>query len=148
MKNINFVLIFVIASAFLSASCEKMVMEPNMPETYEGRPVNEEGTVYVSDKKIILNIWAKSATDTDIITLVVNNKVVLSEFTLGGAGNKKELSLKMDNEGYNYILLYINDSGNVSPTEAMVTIDDGTGGQEMTLTADLTYCGAANIYVQ
>ncbi|HOV12399.1 MAG TPA: hypothetical protein PLL90_11625, partial [Bacteroidales bacterium] len=119
-----------------------------MPETYKGRPVKEEGTVYVSDKKVTLNIWAKNTTDTDIVTLLVNNKVELSEFTLGGTGNKKELSLKLDNDGYNYILLYINDPGSVSPTEAMLTIDDGTGEQEITLTSDLTYCGAANIYVQ
>ena len=148
MKNTYFVLILVIASVFLSSSCEKMVMEPNMPETYDGRQVKEEGTVYVSDKKVTLNIWAKNSTDTDIVTLLVNNKVELSEFTLGGTGNKKELSLKLDNDGYNYILLYINDPGNVSPTEAMLTIDDGTGGQEITLTSDLTYCGATNIYVQ
>ncbi len=148
MKNINFVLILVIAFFFLPVSCEKMVMEPNMPETYKGRPVKEEGTVYVSDKKVTLNIWAKNTTDTDIVTLLVNNKVELSEFTLGGTGNKKELSLKLDNDGYNYILLYINDPGSVSPTEAMLTIDDGTGEQEITLTSDLTYCGAANIYVQ
>ncbi|HNX07948.1 MAG TPA: hypothetical protein PKL96_10220 [Bacteroidales bacterium] len=148
MKNTYFVLILVIASVFLSSSCEKMVMEPNMPETYDGRQVKEEGTVYVSDKKVTLNIWAKNTSDNDIVTLVVNNKTEVSGFTLGGSSNKKELNLKLENDGYNYILLYINDTGNVTPTEAMITIDDGTGEQEITLTADLSYCGGAHIYVQ
>ena len=148
MKKINFILILVIITSLLSVSCEKMVSEPNMPSSYDGRTVDDQGTLYVSNRNVILRAWDNGNIDGDIITLVVNGGVVLSSYTLDGFANKKELDIKLDNNGYNYLLLFVNNEGSELSCTAALSIDDGTGEQDMVLTSDLTYSGAVSIYVQ
>ncbi len=150
MKNINFILILILCTIACSVmlSCEKMVTSPNMPATYDNRPVKDQGTVYVTDRDVSLKIWDNGIVDGDIISLVVNDKLVLSNYGLGGYGNKKEIDLKFDHDGYNYILLFINDAGSVLSDTTALTIDDGTGEQDIFLASDLTYCGAISVYVQ
>ncbi|HNW70253.1 MAG TPA: hypothetical protein PKI01_07620 [Bacteroidales bacterium] len=148
MKKINFILILVIIISLSSVSCEKMVSEPNMPSSYDGRTVDDQGTLYVSDRNIILRAWDNGNIDGDVITLVVNDHVILSNYTLDGISNKKELDVKLDNNGYNYILLFVNNEGSELSCTAALTIDDGTGEQDLVLSSDLTYCGAMSIYVQ
>lgn len=148
MKNINFILILFIVACVVLVSCEKMVTSPNMPATYDNRPVKDQGTVYVSDRDVGLKIWDNGIVDGDIISLVVNDKLVLSNYGLCDFGNKKEIDLKFDNDGYNYILLFINEAGSVLSDTTALTIDDGTGEQDMFLSSDLTYCGAISVYVQ
>lgn len=148
MKKINFILILVIIISLLSVSCEKMVSEPNLPSSYDGRMVDDQGTLYVSNRNVILRAWDNGSIDGDIITLVVNGGVVLSNYTLDGFANKKELDIKLDNNGYNYLLLFVNNEGSELSCTAALSIDDGTGEQDMVLTSDLTYSGAVSIYVQ
>jgi len=148
MKRISFILILVIIISLIAGSCEKMVSEPNMPSTYDSRTVDDQGTLYVSNRNIILRTWDNGNIDGDIITLVVNNEVILSDYTLDGLANKKELDIKLDNSGYNYILLFVNNEGTELSCTAALTIDDGTGEQDLILSSDLTYSGAMSIYVQ
>ena len=119
-----------------------------MPATYDGRAVKDQGTIYVSDRDVMLQIWDNGSADGDMITLIVNDMVVLSNYTLEGIANKKEIDLKLDNEGYNYLLVFINDDGSLSPDETVIAIDDGTGEQQSVLTGSAAFCGALNIYVQ
>jgi hypothetical protein len=148
MKKISFKLIIVIIGCFISSSCEKMVNEPNMPSAYDGRRVENQGTIYVSNRNVIFRAWDDGNIDGDIITLVVNDHVIISNYTLAGFNNKKEISVKLDNNGFNYILLFIVDEGSELSNTAALSIDDGTGEQDMVLTADLNFNGAMNIYVQ
>jgi len=148
MKKINFVLILVAIGCFMSTSCVKMVTTPNMPSSYDGRPVDDQGTVYVSNRNVTIRAWDSGDIDGDIISLIVNGDVVLSSYTLDGPLNKKEISVKLDNNGYNYILLYAHNEGSISPNTAALSIDDGTGEQNLVLSADLLTNGAMSIYVQ
>jgi len=148
MNRISFILILVIILNFIAGACEKMVTEPNLPSSYDGRTVDDQGTLYVSNRNVILRAWDNGSIDGDVITLVVNGSVVLSNYTLDGFANKKELDIKLDNNGYNYLLLFVNNEGSELSCTAALTIDDGTGEQDMVLTSDLSYSGAVSIYVQ
>lgn len=148
MKKINFVLILVATGCIMLASCVKTVTTPNMPSTYDGRPVDDQGTVYVSDRNVTFRAWDSGTIDGDIITLIVNGEVVLSSYTLDGPNNKKEVKVKLDNNGYNYVLLFAHNEGSISPNTAALSLDDGKTVQDLVLSADLLTNGAMSIYVQ
>jgi hypothetical protein len=119
---------------------------PNMPDSYNGRPVDDQGTIYVSNKNVTFNVWDSGQIDGDIITLVVNDKEVISYYTL--TGFKKSVSVTLSNKGYNYVLLYAHNEGSLPPNTAAVSIDDGSGEQTIILSANLSTNGAYNIVVE
>jgi hypothetical protein len=121
------------------------VSEPNVPSTYRGRSVNVQGTVTVSSKNVTFRVWDSGVIDNDIITLVVNGDDVLSNYTL--TGTKRDISVTLDNKGYNYVLLFAHNEGDIPPNTAALSIDDGTTEQTLVLSADLSTNGAYNIIV-
>lgn len=122
------------------------VTEPNVPDTYSGRSVDVQGTVYVSSKNVTFRVWDSGQIDGDIITLVVNGNEVLSYYTL--TGTKRDISVTLDNNGYNYVLLYAHNEGSIPPNTAALSIDDGVTEQDLVLSANLTTNGAYNIVVE
>ena len=122
------------------------VTEPNVPDTYSGRSVDVQGTVYVSSKSVTFRVWDSGQIDGDIITLVVNGSEVLTYYTL--TGTKRDVSVTLDNNGYNYVLLYAHNEGSLPPNTAALSIDDGNTEQDLVLSADLSTNGAYNIVVQ
>lgn len=148
MKKIQWRTAGIVLCCFFLVCCEKQVDEPNIPSTYNGRSVTDQGIIYVSGRNITVRAWDNGNIDGDIITLVVNDIEVLSHYTLDGFNNKKEISINLENNGYNYILLYIDDEGSELSNTAALSIDDGTGEQDLVLTSDMASCGAMSIYVQ
>jgi hypothetical protein len=116
--------------------------EPNVPDTYNGRPVDVQGTLYVNNKNVTFYVWDSGSIDGDIISLIVNGKELVSYYTL--TGSKKAVYATL-NKGYNYVLLYAHNEGNVSPNTAALSIDDGSGEQQIILSANLSTNAAYNI---
>ena len=122
---------------------------PNVPPVYQGRPVEVQGTLYVSSRDIEINVWdGGNFVDNDIITLVVNDKVVLSNYSLRGPAAKRAIQGQLDFEGYNYVLLYAHNEGRVRPNTASMSIDDGRSAQNLVINANLSTCGAYNVVLQ
>ncbi|MCO4294803.1 hypothetical protein NF867_18210 [Solitalea sp. MAHUQ-68] len=142
-------LITLLISAAVFTSCKKnetpVVEEPNVPEYYADRPVNVQGTVEVDSRKVVFNVWDSGQIDGDIITLVVNGKKVISNYTL--TGTKKSIPVTLDNTGYNYVLLYAHNEGSLSPNTAALSIEDNTGEKNLVLSANLTSNAAYNVVV-
>ena len=121
-------------------------VEPNVPDTYDGRDVNVIGTVYVDSKDVTFYVWDSGQIDGDIISLIVNGKTVIDEYTLTGTEYSVDVSLK--NTGYNYVLLYAHNEGDISPNTCALDIEDDSGRQSLTMSSNLSTNGAYNIYVE
>jgi hypothetical protein len=124
---------------------DNRVNSPNVPSSYSGRTVDVQGSLNVSSKNVTFKVWDSGTIDDDIISLVVNGSTVLSNYTL--TGTKRSISVTLDNNGYNYVLLYAHNEGSIPPNTAALSIDDGTGEQDLVLSANLSSCGAYNIIV-
>lgn len=145
--------VMTICVAFLFTSCSKKdEVDKNsndksiIPSSYQGRSVESQGTYYVSKKQVTLYVWDSGTIDGDIISLLVNGKVVLANYTL--TGSKKPISVTLDYSGYNYILLFAHNEGSISPNTAALSIDDGKGEQDLILSADLQKNGACDVIVK
>ena len=131
------------------SSTEPVVNDvPNVPSMWEGRPVQVLGTITVQSSDVIFLTWdSGNLIDGDIISLVVNDRVVLSEYELLGPGNKLELPVTFEFLGFNYVLLFAHNEGDVPPNTAALSVDDGVTVQELILRADLETNGAYNVRV-
>ncbi|MCK9612803.1 MAG: hypothetical protein WC401_03905 [Bacteroidales bacterium] len=146
MKSFYFPFFIMAILSVMATSCEKSVLTPNMPSEYEGRPVVDQGTIYVTGKNITIWLWDSGEIDGDVVTLVLNDKIILDSYTL--EATKKELQVELPNLGYNYLLLFVNSEGLLSQNTAALAIDDGTGEQSLIIQSSLQSSGAVSIYVQ
>lgn len=141
-------LCLVSALAFVGCGLfdEDTVDSPNVPSTFNGRPVETQGTVYVNSKDVTFYVWDSEIIDGDRISLIVDGDTILSDYTL--TGTKRAIAHKLDNKGYNYVLLYAHNVGSLPPNTAALSIDDGDKEQVLVLSADLQTNGAYSIFVQ
>jgi hypothetical protein len=159
MKKINFftarfrALTIVLLTLLAAQSCSKPDEDEARQETsiipamYSNRPVRIAGTIYVSSKQVKFNVWDSQTVDGDIITLRVNNKNVLSSYSL--VASKKSINVTLDNLGYNYVMLYAHNEGSLPPNTAALSITDSSGKtQNLILSANLTTNEAYNIVVE
>lgn len=121
--------------------------EPNVPATFEGRPVEVQGTVTVGSSSVTFSVWDHgNLVDGDIISLVVNGKYVIREHTL--TRTKRDVTVQLNPSGYSYVMLYAHNEGTSPPNTAGLVINDGSGAQTFSLEADLETNAAYNIVVQ
>ena len=136
-----------VVSALAFVGCglfeEDTVDSPNIPSTFNGRPVDTQGTVYVNSKDVTFYVWDSEVIDGDRISLIVNGDTILSL-----TGTKRAIPHKLDNKGYNYVLLYAHNVGSIQPNTAALSIDDGDQEQVLVLSADLDTNGAYSIFVE
>jgi len=84
--------------------------------------------------------------DGDIISLVVNGKTVLTQYELLGPEDKYQIPVTLEFEGYNYVMLFAHNEGEVPPNTAALSVDDGFSVQDLILqrhclrTARITSC--------
>ena len=146
-------IVFVLlVTLFLNLSCSLLDKDTrqetsNIPATYGDRPVEVQGTINVSSKEVTFKTWDSGQIDGDIITLVVDGKVILSNYSL--LGTKKSIAVTLDNLGYNYVMLYAHNEGSISPNTAALSVTDKAGNEkELVLSANLSTNAAYNIVVQ
>jgi len=142
-------LMAILALALIFASCkkeEKTQESSIIPNSFMGRNVQVQGTVEVGNKKVDVLIWDSGQIDGDIVSLYVNGKEIIANYTL--TASKKRLPVTLDNKGYNYILLYAHNEGSLPPNTCAVSLDDGAGEKNLVLSADLKTNGAYNIVVK
>lgn len=97
----------VVVAVVAIASCDLFAPRqttPNTPETYNGRPVEDQGEAYVESRDLQIYAWDRGQVDGDVVTVIVNGTVVFDEYTLTGIPEPRPVTL--DNRGCNYILLY------------------------------------------
>ena len=120
---------------------------PTVPATYNGRCVDVQGTVTVRSRNVSFLVWDDATIDGDIVSLIVNGNVVLSQVTLDGPFNKRSVTTTLSNDGYNYIILFAHNEGTIPPNTAALSVNDGTSTQDLIVSANLSTNGAYNIVV-
>ncbi len=114
-----------------------------VPSTFSGRSVTNQGSVTVSVKTIALYTWDSGVIDGDIVSLYLNGKIILNQYTL--TGSKRKIDVTLDYCGYNYLLLFAHNEGSISPNTAAVSLDDGSGEKSIVLSANLSTNGAYDV---
>ncbi len=131
-----------------SKSSENRVESSIIPESWGDRPITvTESPISLSSKNVVFNVWDSGQIDGDIITLVVNGRIVLDTYEL--TGSEFSVPVELDNLGYNYVLLYAHNEGSISPNTAALSMTDSDGNyQLLTLSADLLSNSACDLIVQ
>lgn len=117
---------------------------PTVPTSYGGRCTQVLGTVALGQRSVTFDVWDSETIDGDVISLIVNNAVVLSQYTLSGAKHSVAATLE---PGYNYVLLYAHNEGSIPPNTAAVDLVEGGRRQNLVLSANLSTNGAYNLVV-
>ena len=90
-------------------------------------PSSTNGTIQVKDTTITVSLWDNAAEDGDIITIIVNGKVVAENVEIFHA--KKTFTFKISSTSQNYISFYAVNEGTSSPNTASGTVYDGNSTQ-------------------
>lgn len=139
-------LVLALAAGCKDASpVEPIANAPNVPSTLQGRPVQVLGTVELLSRIVTFNVWDSGQIDGDEISLNVNGRWVIENYTL--SATKRAISVTLPSRGYSYVVLYAHNEGSVSPNTAAVSINDGTREQNLVLSANLRTNGAYNLRV-
>lgn len=135
-------------SDYVSKYTVKEETEPNAPSTYSSRPNEEQGEYHVTSRNVTFYVWDDgNLIDGDIISLIVNNNTVIDEYELKGPGEKKSVNVTLDNNGYNWVLLYAHNEGTSPPNTCAVTCDDGSSEQKFNISSRLDSNGFVYIIV-
>ncbi|MDE0553711.1 MAG: hypothetical protein OXI24_05825 [Candidatus Poribacteria bacterium] len=149
-RSLFIILLPMILIAIFMFGCKKggiVNNEPNIPLEYRGRTVNVQGDIYVQSREITFRVWDHGQIDGDIISLVVNDRVVLDTFELRGPQAIREVVVTLEFGGYNYVMLFAHNEGFIPPNTVALAIDDGVTEQEIILEANLYTNGAYNLIV-
>jgi len=139
----------------LTPSCEivdELLVEENqfsiVPTSFLARENYILGTVYVANRNVTLSIWDHGQIDGDIVSIYVNDNLIIDTWELNGPDNKYEVDLKLDYNGYNYVLLYAHNEGDIPPNTVSIAIDDGISKDDFILESDLEINGTIDLVVQ
>lgn len=148
LKKIFFFTMFLLM--FVLNACKEEITPrnetPNIPDTFEGRDVDVQGTAQVGSRKVTFYLWDSGLVDNDIVSFYVNGRKLLDNYSL--TANKKSVEVNLDYTGYNYIMIYAHNVGSIDPNTCAVSVDDGISEQILTISADLSTNGAYNIFVK
>jgi len=136
------------ASDYVSKYTVQNEPEPNAPATYSSRPNENQGEFHVKSRNVTFRVWDDgNLIDGDIVSLIVNNNTILNTYELKGPSDKKSISFTLDNNGYNWVLLYAHNEGTSPPNTCAVTCDDGTSEQDFDISSRLDTNGYVYIIV-
>ena len=99
--------------------------------------------VKVHSAKVRVEVWDHQIEDGDIVSLILNDKYLIQNYTL--TKQKKVFEVELQ-EGNNSFILYAHNLGKYKPNTASVLVDDGSGKpQTIILESDLQQSGALDI---
>jgi hypothetical protein len=107
----------------------------NLDKTFQGRVIREEqAPVFIKKAEITLEIWDHKEIDGDVISLYLNEELILEEYTL--QGTRHRITITIDTSKDNYLMLYAHNLGEITPNTAAISIDDGIEKQIRILRSD------------
>lgn len=113
------------------------------PSTTNGRTNNYLGCIEISSRSVDISTWDHGQIDGDIISLIANGQTILSNHELDGPSNTKNFSHTFDANGFNYLVLYAHNEGDISPNTATISLN----GQDFVLESNLSTNGYVDIVV-
>lgn len=113
------------------------------PSSTNGRSNNYLGCIEISSRSVDISTWDHGQIDGDIISLIANGQTILSNHELDGPSNAKNFSHTFDANGFNYLVLYAHNEGDISPNTATISLN----GKEFILESNLSTNGYVDIVV-
>ena len=98
----------------------ELVFETIMDLEDGGRKAETQHTITVWETDIVLSVWDHQKEDGDIISLYLNNELVLNNYLL--TKNKKLIRLFLEADEINELKLFAENLGQVSPNTASMQI--------------------------
>lgn len=106
----------------------------NLPTDYAERENENQGLFKTKDEKVTISVWDHGQVDGDIISLILNGKVILSEYTI--KKRKKKVTFVLQ-PGENTLELIAHNEGRVKPNTATLIVRSGDAIKEYSLDASL-----------
>lgn len=121
-----------------------------LPSSHAGstdRTINNQGTITLPEPNIEIALWDHQAIDYDIVSVFINDKVVVNHQLLDGPKNKFVVHHTLQ-EVENVLILYAHNEGAHSPNTVAMSIKSGSVYEECYLEADLQTNGSLTLIVQ
>lgn len=118
------------------------------PASYGGRANVVQGCVDTQSRVVRIFLWDHGQIDGDIVSLIVNGRVVVEEVTIDGPSNRGYVDVTLQNVGYNYILLWAHNLGDIPPNTAAIEIQSDQGSREFIMEANLETNGVFDVVVE
>ncbi|MCS6823857.1 MAG: hypothetical protein NZ529_06135 [Cytophagaceae bacterium] len=113
------------------------------PKKIEGRDVEVKKQITVNKKTVTVKIWDHQEVDGDRISLNLNGRWILQDYTL--TEKQKIITIELQ-PGKNIFVLHALNLGRLSPNTAAMIIDDGIHQEKLILESTLTTSGTIEIF--
>jgi len=156
MRKLKYLLPIIFMAAFTFSSCEKDEDEPEqqeeeidvnltsiIPSSTLGRSNNYLGCVEIGSRITSIEVWDHGVIDGDIVSIIANGDRIIDEVELDGPNNPVSRDYDFGFNGFNYLVLYAHNEGDISPNTCTVAIN----GVEFILEANLSTNGSFDIIV-
>ncbi len=148
-------LIFLSMNVFFLHSCELLDVKPDAPvnknpitpSSLLGRINKKLGCIDLDSRTITISVWDNGTIDGDIVSVYVNGNRVINQVEMDGPRNPFSVDVTLENNGFNYILLYAHNEGSIPPNTASMSIDDGINKKTFVLSSDLRANGYLDLVV-
>lgn len=104
-------------------------------QNFEERDLSIKDEMVVKNKLITISVWDHLKYDKDIISLSLDNQMVLENYTLQPGKKTIQLDLSQSN---NLLVLYAISEGEEKPCTVAVLIDDGVSQRQVILNSTMT----------
>lgn len=131
-----------------SGGSAPVVSQSIAPASYRGRENIVQGCVDTQSRVVRIYLWDHGQIDEDIVSLIVNGQVVVEQVTIDGPSNRGYVDVTLENVGYNYILLWAHNLGDISPNTAAIEIQSDQGSREFIMEANLQTNGVFDVVVE
>lgn len=110
-----------------------------IPKTYKGRTNTTKRLIETTFRELNLLVWDNNVVDGDRITLLLNGKEILKNKRI--TKYKYPLRVELTNK-INYLVMYAENTGKVSPNTAAIMLDDGEKKEVVILSSDFSESGS------
>ena len=120
------------------------VKSDSIPKKLEGRDIEVTHKVTVTNRKVTIKVWDHQKVDGDRISINLNGKWILINYTL--QKQQRVIEVELD-EGSNVFVLHALNLGKYEPNTAAIIIDDGVKENKIILESTLKTSGTVQITV-
>ena len=121
---------------------ELIYSEQKIPTHLNGRSVETQQTAEINSPKLDVFVWDNENVDGDIISLNFNGDWILKDYSVTKI--RKKLSLNLNPNSNNYLILYAHNLGRNPPNTAAISFVSESSEKILTVNSDLKKCGAVN----
>ena len=120
--------------------------ENGLPISFNDRKVNEVDEYIFKGEKLRITIWDNRTTDGDVVSLFLNKKNILKEFSI--SKDRLEIEVNVEEGKEYYLTLYAHNLGKIPPNTVALYVSDGLRKKFLTLSSDLEKCEAVRLKIE